>query len=144
MSEFINEWFQWFEKGINDLDPKEREKFFCRCGRGCADTGIKKIYEDLYKASGKKLDTFFPSLNELDDIGGKVVKPGEIYEISFPRCLCDLHKLGYVHSDTICECSRQSILYVMSSLEPGVQFQVDKIATVLGGNKECRFRITIR
>jgi hypothetical protein len=143
MSEFLNNWFQGFEKGINSLDQNEKEKLFCSCGRNCANSGILKIYQELFLDSGKALDIFFTRLNQIECVAGNVVTPGKVYEISFPRCLCDLHTLGYIHSDCICECSRQSILYVMSSLEPEFEYQVDKLTTVLHGDKECRFRITI-
>ncbi|MDA3846467.1 MAG: hypothetical protein PF505_07970 [Vallitaleaceae bacterium] len=143
MSDFLQEWFQGFEKGIDGLKQEEKEKFFHNCGRKCADTGIIKVYEKLFIDSGKVLDTFFSKLSELESVSGNIVKPGEHYEIAFLHCLCDLHTLGYVHSDYICECSRQSIIYVMKSLVPDMDMKVDKLTTILGGDVECRFSIKI-
>lgn len=143
MSDFLTEWFKGFEKGINDLEPKEQEKLFYQCGSNCVNTGAKKLYEKLYLDSGSSLDEFFLRLNEIESVAGYIIKPKEIYEISFISCVCKLHTLGYIHSDCICECSRQSIIYIMKSLEPNINVQVDKISTILGGDKECRFRITM-
>lgn len=143
MSDFLMDWFRGFEKGINDLSQEEKEKLFYKCGRNCADTGIINVYKKLFVDSGKELDTFFSRLNEIECVDGNVVTQGKVYEIIFPCCLCDLHRHGYIYSDCICECSRQSIIYVMNSLEPDTKIQVDKLTTVLSGDNECRFRITI-
>lgn len=143
MADFLTHWFQWFEEGISCLEQNEKDLFFRKCGRNCANTGVVTLYEKVYQDSGKDLDIFFIKLNDMDCIGGEVVKSGQIYDITFPRCLCDLHTSGYIHSDCICECSRHSILYVMKKLEPEHEFQVEKVSTVLGGDMECRFRITI-
>ncbi len=39
--------------------------------------------------------------------------PGKEYLIIFPKCCCDLHTTGGVHTPNLCECSRQSILYTV-------------------------------
>ena len=41
-----------------------------------------------------------------------------------------------------CECSRQSILYILSQLEPSSQFDVRIENTILRGSDRCTFRIT--
>lgn len=143
MSEFIKEWFGWFEKAISCMDLKEKEKFFCTCGRNCADSGIIKMYEEQFIENGQDLDAFFISFRDNQYVGGIVIEAGRIYEITFPDCYCDLYTLGYVNSDYICECSRQSIIYVMNTLKPDTKFHVEKLSTVIGGDKECRFRITV-
>ncbi len=143
MSHFLIEWFQWFEKGINAIDAKEREKFFYECGSNCVQTGAIKLYEKLYFESGKSWDAFFEKLNDIDSVRGYIIKPKEIYELSFTQCVCKLHIEGFVHTDCICACSRQSIIFVMKSLDPNIEVQVDTISTILGGDKECRFRIIL-
>lgn len=39
-----------------------------------------------------------------------------------------------------CECSRQSILYVLGQLLPDKNISVETTETVLGGAKKCRFK----
>jgi hypothetical protein len=124
-------------------EPKRKKSFFAHCGRNCANTGIIEVYKKLYLDSGNNLDMFFKSLCKLENIDGRVLIPEKIYEIIYPQCLCDLHTLGYVNSDYICECSRQSIIYVMSTLEPQYKFQVDKLTSILSGDKECLFRVSV-
>ena len=41
-----------------------------------------------------------------------------------------------------CECSRQSILYILSQLEPDSHFEVRIENTILRGSDRCTFRIT--
>ena len=41
-----------------------------------------------------------------------------------------------------CNCSRQSILYILSHQEPDSEFEVDILDTILNGAEHCRFRIT--
>lgn len=143
MSDFIKEWFSWFEKGIESVNQKEQEKFFGVCGKHCVETGIMKLYKEIYDKSCSDFDVFFSKLNEMKYVGGKVVSSGKIYEITFPSCYCDLYTEGYVQTSAICECSRQSIIYVMNTLNPELEYAVDKLTTILSGDSECRFSITI-
>ncbi len=143
MTDFVKEWFGWFEKGIEQVDQKEKEKFFRVCGMHCAETGIIKLYKDVYDKSCNNLDMFFSKFSEMKYIGGKIISPGKVYEITFPDCYCDLYIKGYVQTAAICECSRQSILYVLRTLNPELEYEVEKVSTVINGDKECCFRVTI-
>ena len=143
MADFYAAWFRGFEDGMKQLEQKEKEIIYKQCARSCADTGVIELYKKLYKDSDHDLDIFFSRLNELESInGGTVISPGKIYEVSFQGCLCDLVTMDYIKSDDICECSRQSVLYVMETLEPERVFRVERLTTVLMGDRECRFRIT--
>ncbi|NLP16355.1 MAG: hypothetical protein GX379_04890 [Clostridiales bacterium] len=143
MPDFVKEWFSWFEKGIEQVDQKEKEKLFSVCGMHCAETGVIKLYKDIYDKSCNNLDTFFGKFEDMKYVKGKVITPGKVYEIIFPDCYCDLYTKGYVHTDSICECSRQSILYVLKTLNSENEYEVEKLSTVISGDKECRFRVTI-
>lgn len=143
MSDFIKEWFGWFEKGIEQFDQREKEKFFSVCGRRCADTGIVKLYKDFYDNSCSDLDMFFSKFTNMKYVGGKIISPGKIYEITFPDCYCDLYTKGYVRTDVICECSRQSILYMLKTVNPEFEYEVETVSTVISGDEECCFRVTV-
>lgn len=143
MPDFVKEWFGWFEKGIEQVDHKEKEKFFSVCGQRCADTGMVKLYKDIYDQSNNDFDVFFSKFEDMKYFGGRVISPGKIYEITFPDCYCDLYTKGYVHTDAICECSRQSILYVLKTLNPELEYEVEMLSTVINDDEECRFRVTI-
>lgn len=140
---FINDWFKSFEAGMEEMNPDSREKFFKKCGSDCVKSGIINLYEDVFSKSDGDLDKFFENLNNLDSIGGQIIQRGKTYEIFFDQCYCNLHIEGYVQSDVICECSKQSVLYVMAQLAPQYNYEVTKITSVLGGDDECRFRIAV-
>ena len=72
-----------------------------------------------------------------------VIEPGRVYEIGYPRCLCPQVEAGFVEAPTHCECSRQSILCVYRELIPGKSVRVETLRTVLAGDSECRFRVTV-
>ena len=63
--------------------------------------------------------------------------------MGYPRCLCPQVEAGFTAAPTHCECSRQSILYVLEELLPGRKIEVETLMTVLGGGPECRFRVTV-
>ncbi|MDE6736982.1 MAG: hypothetical protein K2J50_05725, partial [Treponemataceae bacterium] len=80
-------------------------------------------------------------LYELGNVRGEVAVPGKEYFISFPECACDLHIALGINTPNLCECSRQSIVYVAERVWQGSKVQVEQIETVLSGGVECRFRI---
>ena len=61
------------------------------------------------------------------------------YDGDFDR----IYSEGY-NNPQQCECSRQSILYILSQLEPDSQFDVRIENTILRGGGRCTFRITRR
>ena len=73
---------------------------------------------------------------------GRVIEPGKIYELSYLECTCPKVKCGLRNHPQQCECSRQSILYILSQLEPDSHFEVRIENTILKGSDRCTFRIT--
>ena len=66
----------------------------------------------------------------------------KVYELSYLECTCPKVKCGLRNHPQQCECSRQSILYILSQLEPDSQFEVRIENTILRGSDRCTFRIT--
>ena len=66
------------------------------------------------------------------------------YELSYLECSCPKVKSGLRSNPEQCECSRQSILFILSQLEPDSQFDVRIENTILRGGDRCTFRITKR
>ena len=73
---------------------------------------------------------------------GRVIEPGKVYELSYLECTCPKVKCGLRNHPQQCECSRQSILYILSQLEPDSHFEVRIENTILRGSDRCTFRIT--
>jgi hypothetical protein len=143
MDENLKYWFKGFENAIAHMKQEERESLFCECGKNCADRWVLNLYRDLYNKVNGDMDLFFTYINGGEDVKGEIVEPSKKYNLFFTKCLCDLHNAGYVNNPCLCECSRQSIIYVFNTLMPNKNFNVEICSTVLGGRDECKFSITI-
>ena len=135
------DWFKGFEKGITKLPEAQRETFFRECGKNCVQCGTIQIYKDLYKHAVGDLDQFFAKANELPGGRCETIEKGSVYDLYFMECTCGLHKQGYVSTPLLCECSKQSILYVLHSLWKNRQFNLSICGSILRGNPECKMRI---
>jgi len=144
MSDFLMDWFEWFEEGISSLDQKSKESFFSKCSSNCVKRGVAEIYRNHYIESNSNLDQFFSRLAEKGHAQGKILRSGIEYEMSYSQCTCELYKLGYVNSGFLCECSRQSIFNVMKLINPDQDIEVEILSTILRGSKECCFRIIVK
>lgn len=63
--------------------------------------------------------------------------------MGYPHCLCPMVQAKLTSALTHCECSRQSIIYVLQNLLPDKEIKVELMHTVLAGANECRFRVTV-
>ena len=135
----LADWFKGFEKGITKLPEAQRETFFRECGKNCVQCGTLQIYKDLYKQAAGDLDQFFAKANELPGVRCETIEKGSVYDLYFMECTCGLHKQG--STPLLCECSKQSILYVLHSLWKNRQFNLSICGSILRGNPECKMRI---
>ena len=62
--------------------------------------------------------------------------------IGYEKCTCPKVLSGQITDPDHCNCTRQSILYILSQQEPDSRFEVEIPETVLRGAEHCRFRIT--
>ena len=137
---FFKSWMKGFEKGLNSLDEVNKICLLKECARSCANTGVLEKHQKLYEAVNHNLDEYYRRLNETGNAIGEVIISGKEYMITYPECGCDLHTSCALTSVSLCECSRQSILYVEQSVTNKI-ITVDRLESVLAGDKECKFRI---
>ena len=137
----LSNWFKGFEDGIAKLSEDQRETFFRECGRNCVQCGTLQVYKDLYEQAAGDLDRFFAIADEQPGVRCETVEKDAVYNLYFLECTCELHKRGYVSTPLLCECSRQSILYVLQSLWKDRTFQVTICESILRGSLHCRMRI---
>ncbi len=137
----LSNWFKGFEDGIAKLSEEQRETFFRECGRNCVQCGTLQVYKDLYEQVAGDLDRFFAIADEQPGVRCETIEKGSVYNLYFIECTCGLHKQGYVSTPLLCECSRQSILYVLQSLWKDRTFQVTICESILRGSLHCRMRI---
>ena len=128
----LSDWFKGFEKGISCLDPEQRASFFSECGKNCVKCGTLQIYQKLYEKANGNLDTFFLEANELPGVRSEIIEKRTVYH---------LYLQGYVSTPLLCECSKQSILYVLRSLWKGKTFRVTIRESILRGGQHCKMRI---
>lgn len=138
---FFCQWFKGFEKGLVEMDPDSRSKLLKHCAKCCADTGILQSYLKLYKTVNGERDAFYRRLNEIGNVRGEIVVSNKEYFICFPECGCDLHNDCDVNTPDLCECSKQSIIYVGKSVWTDSKIRVEQVETILSGGTECKFKI---
>lgn len=138
---FFCQWFKGFEKGLDEMDSDSRSCLLKCCAKHCADTGVLQSYLRLYQTVHGDRDAFYSRLSETGRVRGEVVIPNKEYSIRFPECACDLHTAFGVNTASLCECSRQSILYVGKCVWGDSGFRVEQVETILSGAAQCRFRV---
>lgn len=138
---FFCQWFKGFEKGLDEIAPDSRSRLLRHCARFCADTGVLQSYLELYQAVNGDRDAFYSRLSEIGSVRGEIVVPNQEYLICFPECACDLHTAFGVDTAHLCECSRQSIIYVGKNVWHDSKIRVEQVETILSGAAECKFRV---
>lgn len=137
----LSNWFKGFEDGIAKLSEEQRETFFRECGRNCVQCGTLQVYKDLFEQAAGDLDRFFAIADEQPGVRCETVEKDAVYNLYFLECTCELHKRGYVSTPLLCECSRQSIIYVLQSLWKDRTFQVTICESIIRGSQHCKMRI---
>lgn len=137
----LSNWFKGFEDGIAKLSEEQRETFFRECGRNCVQCGTLQVYKDLFEQAAGDLDRFFAIADEQPGVRCETVEKDAVYNLYFLECTCELHKQGYVTTPLLCECSKQSILYVLHSLWVNRTFRVTICESILRGDQDCKMQI---
>ena len=109
------------------------------CVRGYVLPAQRALYEQ-YQGD---FDRIYTEGMGSDAYMGRVLEPGHVYELGYRRCTCPKVLSGEVTDPAHCECTRQSILYILNQLEPETDFQADILGTILRSSEDCRFRITV-
>lgn len=138
------EFFQNLEDGISTLSKADQARVFKTCAVNCVKGTVLKEMRRQFDECGQSLDTQYTKYGHSEYFFANIIEPEHIYEIGYPRCFCPLVESGLVKSAIHCECSRQSIIYVLNNLLPEKDLKVETIGTVLTGANECKFRVTIK
>lgn len=108
----------------------------------CVTPDVLPRQKALFEFFHRNLDELYSNLSG-DAYFGRVITPGREYELGYPKCTCQKVLSGEIKNPSHCECSCQSILYVLEQLMPDAQIRVEIAETILRGGKACRFRIHI-
>ncbi|ADV44973.1 hypothetical protein [Bacteroides helcogenes] len=131
------------EQQIATLPAEQQGHVFRKCAIHCVSNTVLPFLRNRYENCGGDMDLFFSEKENSEYSFQKVVEKGHIYEMGYPRCLCFMHDMGFATSQAHCECSRQSILYILHELFPMRNISVEMVGTVLGGADKCTFRIMV-
>ena len=108
----------------------------------CVKDRILPIHQQIYSKYGGDFDRIYSEGYNSKSYQGRVIEPGKVYELSYLECSCPKVKCGLRSNPEQCECSRQSILFILSQLEPDSRFDVQIVNTILRGGDRCTFMIT--
>lgn len=140
---FSKSFYQTLENSIGELPQNVREQIYQPCAINCVKNYVLKEQQRQFNECNGNLDLQYERYGKSEYFFADIIERGHIYEIGYPRCLCTLVEANGITAPTHCECSRQSILYVLHTLLLDKKIQVDMMHTVLTGSNECRFRVTV-
>ena len=108
----------------------------------CVKDTVLPAQIKLYQSCGGDFDKIYGEAMNGNGYFGKVIEAGHIYDLGYEKCTCPKVQSGQITDPDQCNCSRQSILYILSCLEPDSKFEVEILETILRGAEHCRFQIT--
>ena len=92
----------------------------------CVKDTVLPIQRAQFEECGCSLDEQYKKYGNTEMLIARVIEPGHIYEIGYPKCVCDEVLSGKV-----------------TDVMPDKDIQVEIIHTVLGGADDCRFKVTV-
>ena len=110
----------------------------------CVKDHVLPLHKQVYAKYDGDFDRIYSEGYNSKSYQGRVIEPGKVYELSYSECSCPKVKCGLRSNPDQCECSRQSILFILSQLEPDSRFEVRIENTILRGGNRCTFRIIRR
>jgi hypothetical protein len=109
----------------------------------CVRETVLPLQRGQFEECGRCLDEQYRRYGSTEFLDAKVIEQGRVYEIGYPACVCPEVLSGEVKDPVHCECSRQSVLYILGELLPDKNITVETIETILGGAKRCRFKAIV-
>ncbi len=108
----------------------------------CVKDTALPVQMRLFQECKGDLHTYCQKYGATEFFFAKEIEAGHIYEMGYPKCVCP-EALAGGKDASFCECSRQSMIYVLENMMPQKHIEVEIIETVLSGAEKCRFQVTI-
>ena len=125
------------------LPPEESSLLFRSCAAECiTGRGLLGRFEGVRDAAGGDPDAFFSLLGSTPGVSTAAAEPGRAWRMSYGSCTCPVVRAGLTRDPVLCECSRQSVAFVLDRLFPEGCFYVRLEGSILAGDEECAFLIT--
>lgn len=109
----------------------------------CVNQYVLPEMKRQFEECNQSLDEQYRKYGNTEYFSAKIIEPGHVYEIGYPRCVCMKAQADKNADANFCECSRQSIMYVYENLIPNKTVSVEIIETALRGGNRCRFKVTV-
>ena len=138
----VKSFYRILEEGIAKLPADVRGALYRPCAVDCVKDVVLTELRRQFEECGCDLDRQYTKYGRSEYFFADVIEPGRVYEVGYPRCLCPQVDAGFVDSAAHCECSRQSILYVLEELLPGRDIRVEELETVLSGGEKVRMMLS--
>ncbi len=103
----------------------------------CVKDRVLPAQMELYRSCSGDLDRIYGEAMNGNGYFGKVIVPGHVYELGYEKCTCPKVLSGQITDPDHCNCSRQSILYILSHQEPDSEFERDVIDLAKGMGKKA-------
>lgn len=144
MDAFWRMWLTGLARGLNRLPGRQRTAVLRACGGACAKPEILPAAQAL-RAQAAGTDAFFTLYGaQSDAVQTERIVPGRVYDICYPCCGCPLHTEAGIDGAWLCECSRQSLRWVMERVFPDRRVSVTLRESVLSGAPQCRLQVRLR
>ena len=108
----------------------------------CVKDTALPVQMQWFQECGRDLSVYCRRYGETEYFFAKEIEAGHVYEMGYPKCVCP-EALDGGKEASFCECSRQSMIYVLENMMPEKRIQVELIEAVLSGAERCRFRVTV-
>ena len=136
-------WVAGVLAAARELRQEESALLFRSCASACiVGRGVLGHFESARDAAGGDIDAFFELLGSAPGVSAEVVEPGRIWAMGYSSCTCPLVAMGLTRDPSLCECSRQSVAFVLGRLFPEGRFDVRAGGTILAGGRSCDFLIS--
>lgn len=133
-------WVAGVLAAARELPREEGALLFRSCASACITRrGLLGHFESARDAAGGDIDSFFELLGSAPGVSAEVVEPGRIWAMGYSSCTCPLVAMGLTRDPSLCECSRQSVAFVLGRLFPEGRFDVRAGGTILAGGRSCDF-----
>lgn len=84
----------------------------CQNYQCCVKDYVLPMQRRMFEECGRDFDRVYGEAMNSDAYTGKMIEPGHVYELGYPKCTCQKVLSGEVTDPKHCECTRQSILYI--------------------------------
>lgn len=95
----------------------------------CVKDTVMPEMRRQFEECGCDLDEQYKKYGDTEFFFANIIEPRHVYELGYPN---------------FCECSRQSVLYILENLLPEKTITVETTGTVLNGADKCTFRVTVK